>query len=153
MYEVTLYLHSWLRWLLVFALLYSLISSGTALFSGRAFRKADNIARGSVSGFAYLQLIIGFVLYAISPLIKTFMRNRDEAAESSVLTFFGIYHISLMIIAIILITIGGARAKRALTDPAKHKMIFLWFGLAAIVLFCAIPWSFHPLAPRDMFRF
>ncbi len=153
MYEVTLYLHSWIRWLLVFALLYSLISSGTALASGRPWTKANNIARGSTSGFAYLQLIIGLILYTVSPLIKVFMRNKEEVANDSALSFFGIYHVVMAIIAIVLLTIGGVKAKKALTDAKKHKMILIWFGLAAVVLLAAIPWPFHPLAAREWFRF
>ena len=68
------------------------------------------------------------------------------------LTFFGLIHILFMLTAIVIITIGSALAKRKPTDSEKFKTMLLWFSLALMLIFVAIPWPFSPLANRPYFR-
>jgi hypothetical protein len=57
-----------------------------------------------------------------------------------------------MIMAIIIITIGSALAKRKSSDKEKFKTMGLWFSIALIIIFIAIPWPFSPFANRPYFR-
>lgn len=91
-------------------------------------------------------------MYVQSPIVKYFFKNFKEGIENPEIAFFGIFHILLMLSAIILITIGSALAKRKLNDRDKFKTIFLWFSFALIIIFIAIPWPFSPIANRPYFR-
>ncbi len=66
--------------------------------------------------------------------------------------YFGIVHFGLMTLAIVLITIGSALAKREMDDRRKFKVVFNYYGLALLIILIAIPWPFSPLAQRPFIR-
>ncbi|UZT98400.1 hypothetical protein ODZ84_02190 [Chryseobacterium fluminis] len=57
-----------------------------------------------------------------------------------------------MLCSIILITVGSAVSKREISDHEKFKVMFIYFTLALIIIFIAIPWPFSPFANRPYFR-
>ena len=65
--------------------------------------------------------------------------------------FFGLLHLILMLIAIVLITLVSALAKRRLTDREKFRTMLVWFTIALLMIFIAIRWPFSPLANRPYF--
>lgn len=152
MYQILLPLHSIVRWLLVAALLYCLVSSVHGLFAKSRYSKVDNIVRSITAGTSHLQLIIGLLLYFQSPVTTYFRNHTAEAIGYVDIAFFGLFHISFMVIAVLLLTIGASRAKRVKTDQEKHEQILLWFGIAALFMLLAIPWPFSPYAARPYFR-
>ena len=60
--------------------------------------------------------------------------------------FFGIEHILLMLVAMILAHVGRALSRKALSDEKKHKQAAIWYSLALLLVLVAIPWPFstHP---------
>jgi uncharacterized membrane protein AbrB (regulator of aidB expression) len=58
----------------------------------------------------------------------------------------------MMTIAIILITIGAAMAKRETDDKKQYRIIFQYFTIALLLILIAIPWPFSPLAQRPFIR-
>jgi hypothetical protein len=96
--------------------------------------------------------MIGCILYFTSPVIKQLFGNFKEAASYKEPTFFGIIHLSLMLTAIIVITIGSALAKRKTVDRDKFRTMLQWFSIALIIILIAIPWPFSLFANRPLFR-
>jgi hypothetical protein len=152
MYTYILPIHSLVRWLVVIGLLYCLIRSIIGVSTNSKFTKLDNFFRSFTSGISHLQLILGFILYFKSPIVSYFRENFKEAVQYPEFNFFGIIHIALMFISVILLTIGASKAKRAETDKAKHRQILIWFSLATLLIFLAIPWVFSPYVARPNFR-
>jgi hypothetical protein len=152
MYEYLLPIHSIIRWLIVAGMLYTLVQAIRGLLGNTPYTRADNIARSIVSGVSHIQLLLGFTLYIKSPLATYFRSHAREAMQYEDMAFFGIYHIAMMLVAIVLITIGAAKAKREAADRDKHRQILIWFGIAALVIFLAIPWPFSPVVARPYFR-
>lgn len=152
MYQTLTFLHSTFRWLVLLSLLYSIFRSYKGYFSDRKFSKTDNSVRHWTATIAHVQLILGIILYSQSPIIKYFWNNFNEAKESFDLLFFGLIHIFLMFFSIILITVGSAISKRKPTDKEKFKTMLVWFTIALIIIFIAIPWPFSPFANRPYFR-
>jgi len=66
--------------------------------------------------------------------------------------FFKYIHLILMVLAIVVITIGSARAKRMTTAAAKYHTMLIWFAIALVIIFIAIPWPFSFLATRPYIR-
>jgi multisubunit Na+/H+ antiporter MnhB subunit len=85
-------------------------------------------------------------------MVSYFREHYTEASQNATMQFFGLTHVLLMTIAIVLITIGSSVAKRQQTDPAKFRTMVIWFALALLVIFVSIPWPFSPLATRPYFR-
>ena len=152
MYSVLLFLHSIFRWLVLVSLIYSIYMASRGYALKLVFSKTDNAIRHWTATLAHIQLMIGMVLYFKSPLIHYFWSPAGKAAASKELTFFGLVHLALMLISIILITIGSAKAKRQQQDKAAIKTVLIWYSIALILIFIAIPWPFSPLANRPYFR-
>ncbi len=142
MYALFLALHSFFRWLVLISLLYTMLSSLQGLISKRPYNKRDNLARTLTGAIAHTQLLIGFTLYfLLSPVVKHFIQNGSGGEYQ--IWFFGLYHIALMFIAVVVMTIGGSLAKRAPTDRAKFKTTLIYFSVALALILLAIPW-FRP---------
>ncbi len=152
MYQTLTFLHSLFRWLVVLSLAYSIFRAFKGYFFDRKFSKTDDSVRHWTATIAHTQLILGITLYSQSPIIKYFWKNFNEAKESFDLLFFGIIHIFLMLFSIILITIGSAVSKRKTTDKEKFKTMLIYFIIALLIIFIAIPWPFSPFANRPYFR-
>lgn len=152
MYQTLTFLHSIFRWLVLLSLFYSIFRAYRGYFSSTKFSETDNSVRHWTATIAHIQLVLGITLYSQSPIIRYFWKNFNEAKESFDLLFFGMIHIFLMMFSITLITIGSSVSKRRNTDKEKFKTILIYFVIALIIIFIAIPWPFSPLANRPYFR-
>ena len=152
MYTTILALHSLLRWLVVLSLLYAIFRSYAGWLGKKQFEKQDNMARVFAIIFSHIQLIIGLWLYFVSPLISYFLGNFKTAVHERQIRFFGMEHSIMMLLAVIVITIGGARAKRMPTDARKFKTMAIWFTIALVVILSSVPWPFSPMVARPYFR-
>lgn len=152
MYETLLPYHSFIRWLVLLALLYSVVSALLGLLGNRPYTKLDNIMRSVTSGLSHVQLLIGMMLYMKSPLVKFFFKDTHQGFKYADITFFSVFHIGMMMTSVVLLTIGAAKARRLTEAADKHKTILIWFGIALIVILLAIPWPFNPFASRPLLR-
>lgn len=152
MYQTLTFLHSTFRWLVLLSLISSLFIAYKGYFSNKKFSKTDDSVRHWTATIAHVQLILGITLYSQSPIVKYFWNNFSTAKESFDLLFFGLIHIFLMLFSIVLITIGSALTKRKTTDKEKFKTMLIWYTIALIIIFIAIPWPFSPFANRPYFR-
>lgn len=140
-----IFLHSLFRWLVLASLLVAIGRALAGLRTGKTFSQTDNFIRHSTATIAHLQLVLGIYIYTQSPVVKFFFTGSTGYNDS---VFFALIHISLMLAAIIMITIGSATAKRTETDKDKFSTMLFWFLLAFIIIIIAIPWPFSPLAKR-----
>ncbi len=152
MYATVLALHSLTRWLVAASLLFALFLSYRGWLRHKPFTRFDNRVRHITATIAHVQLLLGLWLYFISPLISYFLHNYKTALKERSIRFFGMEHAAMMLVAIIIITIGSAVAKRKKTDEQKFKTMALWFTTAFILIIVNIPWKFSPMASRPYFR-
>ncbi|WP_245593007.1 hypothetical protein [Crocinitomix catalasitica] len=92
------------------------------------------------------------LLYTQSGTVKYFWKNLQSSLSNINTTFFGLIHLTLMLLAIVFITIGAAKSKRQTIDKHKFKTMLIWYSIALIILFIAIPWPFSPFANRPLMR-
>lgn len=152
MYSTLLGLHSFTRWLVLTFLVYSIYRAYIGYANNKTFSKTDNAFRHWTATVAHIQLMIGMILYTQSPIVKYFWSETEIGLQNFDLTFYGVIHIFLMLTAIVVLTIGSALAKRKPTDKEKFKAMLVWFSVALIIIFIAVPWSFSPLSSRPNFR-
>jgi len=152
MFPILLALHSLIRWFILIFIVYSIILAYRGWFKKKPFTKYDNRIRNITVSFAHVQLIIGIWLYFISPIVDYFLKNFSESLHQSQLRFFGMEHITMMLIGISMVTIGSSIARRKKTDEEKFKAIAIWYTIALIVIFTSIPWAFSPFTSRPYFR-
>ncbi|AEW02150.1 hypothetical protein A4D02_34295 [Niastella koreensis] len=152
MYQSLLILHSLVRWLVLISLLVAIVRAYRGWLGHRRFLKADNTARVVAATSAHVQLVIGITLYFISPVVRYFLNYFKAAVHQREIRFFGMEHITMMLIAIVLLTIGSAKTKRKTTDQQKFKTMAIWFTIALLIIFLSIPWHFSPFTSRPYFR-
>jgi hypothetical protein len=91
------------------------------------------------------------LLYFQSPVVKYDLPH-DPYHLVNEHAYFRYIHITLMFIAVIIITIGSAKAKRVPEDQKKFRTMLIWFAAGLLIFVIAIPWPFSPLAGRPLLR-
>jgi len=150
MHQSLLTIHSIFRWAVLAALLYSIYRAWQGQRKFLPFTKADNSLRHWSATIAHIQLLMGILLYTQSPVAKAMVSEIKNGWSDPI--FFGLVHLSLMLLAIIFITIGSAKAKRAALDIDKFKIMLTYFSIGLCIILIAIPWPFSPLAQRPYLR-
>ena len=90
----------------------------------------------------HTQVLLGLVLYFISPLgMKSFSSNGAQVMKDAGLRLFAVEHISVMIIAAVLLTIGYAKQKRTEDSATKFKRISTFYAIALLLILSRIPWA------------
>lgn len=131
--------HSGLRWLVLFALIYSLVQAFQAKKSGAGFASKKGSGTLAVASI-HLQFILGLVILFQSPWFSLF---QAEGMKNAIARFFIIEHPVMMLAAVILVTIGNAKAKKAASDAAAFQKRIVFFSIALILILAAIPWPFR----------
>lgn len=140
MYTGLLHTHNLLRYVIIILLITALIKSFAGWFGKKEYTASDNKISLFLLISAHIQLIIGLVLYFVSPITKNAMSDMGAAMKDTVLRFWATEHLSAMIIGIILITLGRIMGKKGKTDGAKFRRQAIFFLLATVLIFSAIPW-------------
>src|SRR5687768_15164465 len=109
MYMTLLIVHSMFRWAVLVALIISIYRACTGYFKNKPFTSADNSLRHWTATIGHIQLIIGVILYTKSPISHFFWTNQNSSLQHA---FFPVVHAILMSVAIVVITIASAIAKR-----------------------------------------
>ncbi|WP_020403207.1 hypothetical protein [Gracilimonas tropica] len=141
MYTGLLHAHSGLRWILLVLIVWALVKAISGWTGQKEYQKSDRLSALFAMIFTHIQLLIGLVLYFISPKVSF----ESGVMESSVLRFYTVEHISMMIIAIALITFGFSSAKRMEASLDKHKRLAVTYGIGLLIMLASIPWPFREL--------
>ena len=136
--------HSLLRYILLIALIATIVNSFLKMRGKQPFGVLDNKLSLYTFIFAHTQLLIGLVMYSISPIVKSaWASGMGEMMSISAFRFYAIEHAFGMLIAIALITLGRIKSKKLTEDTAKHKTTFVYFLIALLIILVTIPWPFR----------
>ena len=128
--------HAGWAYLALLLLVVAVINAAVGMISKKDFTPKDRkIALFGLIA-AHIQLVVGLILYFVSPWGKAALASMSD--PSSRLT--ALEHPLVNIIAIVLITIGWSKHKKATTNEAKFKCIALFYGLGLIFILSRIPW-------------
>ena len=137
MYTFVQKFHSGWAYLALLLLVFAVINSFLGMNSKKEFTGKDRkIALFGLIG-THIQLLVGFILYFISPLgLDSFGQMKDAA-----LRLTSLEHPLINIIAIALITIGWSKHKKAINSEAKFKKFVVFYGLGLILILSRLPWN------------
>jgi len=141
MYAILKTVHSYWAFLVLMLLIGIVINCFIGRFSGRLFSSKD--LRISLLGliFSHIQLLIGFILYFVSPWFDQFSQLGMGIMKNPESRLYLIEHPLINIIAIILITMGWSMHKRQSDSSKKFLRIALFYGLGLLFLLTRIPWD------------
>jgi len=132
--------HSVLRWAILILGVIAVVKAAQGLSGDRPYAAARRVGL-FFTGALHLQLLLGLALFGVSPFIKAAMANMQATMADSSVRFFFAEHPTLMIVATILMTIGGIVAKNAATDAARHKKLLVFAGITLVLILAGIPWQ------------
>ena len=91
---------------------------------------------------AHTQFLIGLYVYYISPWYKTMkIVGMGRIMKNAELRLFNVEHPLTMLIAIVLITIGWSKHKKASSSKKKFKLFAIFYGIGLVLILSRIPWS------------
>lgn len=137
MYVPLLHTHSLLRFIVLILLVVVIVNAFLGMNGKKPFGKTDNLLGLSLFSVTHTQLLVGLALYFSS----SFVAFSADTMKDSSLRYWTVEHISLMLIAISLITMARITEKKMTDDTAKHKRMFVFNTLALVIILMAIAMS------------
>lgn len=151
MYPLLVQLHSYLRYFVLFFLLLVIIRSFYFWQKKLVFNNQTNKLSLYLLIVTHLQLVLGLILYFISPNVQ--LTHMASAMKDPIIRYWTVEHITLMIIAVVLITIARLSMKKIKADTAKHKRLFFLNIIALVFILVAIPWPHTAIGAGRHFLF
>ncbi|HRE53055.1 MAG TPA: hypothetical protein PK339_16670 [Flavitalea sp.] len=153
MYTGLLHLHNLLRWVIIILLVIAIVKSFSGMTGKKPFTKGDKKTGLFLMIAAHIQLLIGlyewfFGAWGLKLIQKIGM---GEAMKEPAYRFWAVEHLTGMLIAIVLITIGRGASKKNIPDQAKHSKTFWFFLIAFIIILAVVPWPFREAIARPLF--
>jgi heme A synthase len=134
------HLHSALRWVVLVLLVAAIVRAFIGVRGPKPYAGLKKLALFTLIS-AHLQLVLGLVLYFLKGWNKQW--SNPEMMKTTLLRFFTMEHLVMMLLAITLITMGYSGAKRMNDSKRQHKRIFTFFLIALILILASIPWPFR----------
>lgn len=132
-----LHAHSLLRYFVLIMLVVVVVVSLLKWLGRKPYTNLDNKLGLYLFIFTHLQLLVGLVLYFVSDVVQ-FNAGTMKNAE---LRYWAVEHISLNLVAIVLITLARTSSKKMGDDTAKHRRMFVFNVLALILIFVSLSMS------------
>jgi len=130
-YNILKSAHSGWRYVVFLLLVVAVVQALAGWFGKKTYTEGNRKLNVFTLISAHIQLVFGLILYFLSPLTKL-------PSSEAIGRYWKMEHISIMILAIILITVGNAKSKKVTDAVVKHKNIAIFFGLALVFIVAAI---------------
>jgi len=142
LHDILLHVHSVGRWLLMLLLLIAIFNSLVA--GQRPFIKSDARTGLILTIVADTMLLLGLALWFFGPFGYAVIQSMGfkAAMQNDGARFFVMEHTVGMLIAIVLIHIGKAQAKKKIIDRKKHVRTMVFYLVALLVILASVPWPF-----------
>ena len=141
MYNILKTVHSYWAFFVLTILFIAILNSLIRIISKKSFNSTD--LRISLFGliFSHIQLLIGLILYFISPWFDQWSSLGMGIMKNNESRLYLVEHPITNILAIFFITIGWSLHKKQSESSKKFLRIILFYGVGYVLLLSRIPWS------------
>ncbi len=153
LYTLSLYVHSWNRWLILIAAIIVIAAAIKGLRSKSMYSPFQKRWSLVFISSLHIQLLVGLLLYfVLSPFTLQALGDFGAAMKDSTLRYWAVEHSFVNIIAIALAQTGSILVKRRVDPAGKHKRTLIWTSIALFLILVMIPMGM--MGPeRPWFRF
>ncbi|OYX25268.1 MAG: hypothetical protein B7Z06_07530 [Flavobacteriales bacterium 32-35-8] len=142
MYNTVLTLHSYWAYLVLLVLILATFNALYKMAADKEYAAKDFRISLFALIVSHMQLLIGLVLYFVSPRLQLFSElGMGSVMKDAVNRLYLVEHPFVNIIAVALITIGYSKHKKKLTSQAKLKPLAIFYSIALVLFLSRIPWS------------
>jgi len=152
MYQVLIYLHSLLRWIILLLAVIAIIKAYNGMVNNKPFSKSDRQVGLFLMISAHITLLIGLYQWIAGPLGLQNILNSGMGAvmKDRASRYWAVEHITAMLIAIVLITIGRGVGKKSIADKIKYRRTFWYYLTAVLIILVTSPWPFREGIARPL---
>ncbi len=144
MYEPLLFIHSWLRWIVLLAMCYFFVRSLYGWAKKHTWKPADSHFMWAFNQMFAYQVAFGIGIWmALSPFTKAAFKDTALILESPVIFFWTVRHGLTMILAIGFFQAAHAKTRRA-PESVRFRNYAFVFGILLLIVASAIPWPGLP---------
>ncbi|WP_162415378.1 hypothetical protein [Cyclobacterium roseum] len=133
------HLHSFLAYIVLAGILFSFVLALYGALSNKTFTEKDRKFGLIGMVLLHIQLLVGIILYFLSPL--GFSNLSGEAMGDSMSRLYALEHPLINILAVALVTIGYSRAKKLTESRSRFRSIYMFYGIGFILILSRIPWN------------
>lgn len=130
MYSGLFHTHSLLRYFILAALIVVIVKAVISLINKQPYTKVDNRIGLYLFIFTHMQLLIGLILYFVSPQVKF----GSDTMSDKLTRYWTVEHLTAMIIAVVLITLARTSIKRMTDDSGKHRRLLIYNAMALAII-------------------
>lgn len=145
MYQITLFLHSYTRWIVVAVSLCTLFIMWRGFLQKREWGKIETIVSRVFVWIFTLQFIFGATLFFFpnglaQTAIDVMSQDFGIAMKTRDIRFFGMEHPLQMTIAMLVVHLGSSRARKATSSAKQFRWAVICFTLGLLLILSGIPW-------------
>ncbi|MGB2086877.1 MAG: hypothetical protein ACPHUE_07120 [Flavobacteriaceae bacterium] len=142
MYSVLKTIHSYWAYLVLIVLVAAAINAIIGMGTKKEFSARDLRLSLFALIFSHLQLLIGLILYFVSPWFDQWSAmGMGGVMKNAQMRLYLVEHPFTNILAIILITLGWSMHKRQSLETKKFSRIGVFYTLGLLLLLSRIPWD------------
>ncbi len=135
-------LHSYLAYVVLALLFFAVANAIIGWINNKMFTMEKDLRLSLFALIlAHIQLLVGLLLYFISPSGLQAIRSFGMGGLNAPARLLAVEHPFINIIAIALITIGWVRHKKFMEGRKKFKSITIFYGLGLVLILSRIPWG------------
>lgn len=134
-------LHSYWAYLVIILLIFAVVNAIIGYSQKKQFTDKDLRIGLFTLIVSHIQLLIGLGWYFMSPWYQALKNDAAAVMANKTTRLLAVEHPSMMILALVFITIGWSKHKKKTTDAAKFKTFVIFYGLGLLFILSKIPWS------------
>lgn len=133
--------HSYWAYLVLVILIFAVVNAIIGLTQKKQFTDKDLRIGLFTLIVSHIQLLIGLAWYFMSPWFAALKEDAAAVMANKATRLLAVEHPTMMIVAIILITIGWSKQKKKTESGAKFKTFAIFYGLGLLCILSRIPWG------------
>ena len=134
-------IHSYWAYLVLALLIFAVLNAVIGLTQKKQFTDKDLRIGLFTLIVSHIQLLIGLGWYFMSPWYQALKEDAATVMGDKATRLLAVEHPTMMILALVFITIGWSKHKKKSTDAAKFKTFVIFYGLGLVFILSKIPWS------------
>ncbi len=137
MHSLLLLFHSTIRYFVLIFLILVIVRSLMGWMNRKDYTNTDDKVSLWLFILTHTQLLIGLILFFVSPVVIF----SGASMKDSIARYWLVEHNTMMIIAIVLISVARISIKKIADTVAKHKRLFILNTIALVIILVSISMS------------
>jgi hypothetical protein len=134
MHSLLLATHSILRYFILLSLIWVIARSLSGWLNKSGYVKLDDQLGLGLFMLTHTQLLLGIILFFVSPVVIF----SGASMKDPIARYWLVEHNTGMLIAVALITMARITSKKMTDSISKHKRMFIFNGIALVVILLMI---------------